>query len=1574
MSDDARIEDDAMHQLALSAGPAALSSDPRLSLNWRANPVNYQSKYKVTGMREVLAANQEIRGLESTTDKQFNADSMNVIELPTFSITAASTQILRENTEFVQPSDYFRTYVPGGNSVLIDRAMGERWDSEDHFFSMGIFPTVLVENTSRILYVRPYAVCYSSFIPSAKSVLHSLAFEPVVGQYTEGNNTQPVVFVDMSLVRNIDSRQSIVSAINSCRPRHKSYLWFMPLDIASCTAGYDIIGYATMLSTGMFGNDIPPDQDPSSVIGLIERRKPGYVLDKIGTYYQISGASLGMACVAAFCNFPRVAYTGFLRRLVPDYKAKFELRPGQRQRPINHEQVMDAVVNNFVMTKPTPALDSALMDLEGASNSIGLNNLPHGVKQHNLSFYTGHSPVGGYPELEKTLMRVSRSGDIVEKVDMLSFKCVWALKTGYPLVLPYWSEFDQPITSIMNTDQFKGSQFVLSTGPIAYSMSQALQGIVYNDVASPLLLAVTSSQACELAALAFDTYHTQSSPALRRTPVPIKITPHGEALVKADEAVAFKDVDYNQRPYSNPERLWVKHADLAHRRQYAKQQTPRYRRYQDPGYRGGRARRGLSNIRQQQPPADAVDEADQPPADAVDEADQPPADAVDEADRPRAAIVPKRRRRSNSEREYKWALQKHRQDKRKAKERARAHGYPKPRSSYMFRLNARKSMRNAGRLVEDDLDTVLRAKRNAKRNRSSQSSGSFRSSSRALTPSNLRKLYSMHRSISEAPSSRYHTSTSRASSITASSVRTPSSARRRTVVTTRPRRKSGKQLASKKQDIVIKRHAAFGAVGARKKRGPKAAGPKKQPRGGGIVYGRPSLYRGGEMMVAQRLPMWQRIRVAQPEYGEDPTERVWSQTDSRTYDPKTGKWHLGNAKDELLPVVHTAKEEPSMDKYLGYIRQYMHDREDIDPAKSDVSEHLKELLPSMRVIYNSLRSNSFTADMIDRFQHDDASNRGIAQLLYDTSSRYVRLGREERTQFIADMLDSLNKLAEEQQDPNSTTTPEHDPDIQELENLRELPNFVWIAYNHMKMNPDAASYLAQMEPSDRNKIVRIVGEAYMRTPLKDRGAFLDNIDAHLRDIHFTSNLVDASRRTTASPSKTNKQRTSPPTGRPSSVPTVVYPPRRPPEQLRPAPYQWPAPPPAIGTAPRNVIPRSYDFTRGGKYLAGARRPHLPPTPPIEIPPTPMPTFSLPDVFFPPDPHTTSERIPDPKHALIDHSKYPLQGYGDGEGVVAPLPTSAYVPPVTSWLHIDPFNSWKPQPAGKFPVVGRTLRARLPAQTQPLPKDFEKYQPSDTSALVAAQQAKRRMLDAVLSDIASSAMPDVPPPVPGYDYRPRQVHGPGTLVDEWGSPIQVPPKEAPKKTRSQGSIAELQAMQQTHQRYSRRSRTPLTTEQPTPMPARRSGTIMTRSATPAAVSPAERRTPQEVTRTKRQESPSTAANPGSDIGAANSSGRFFRGLRKQRRMAGARYGVLKRARADGRRTRSSRRITFRRSRSAGSRRHQLMRVPTPAPPRMRRYSAVSTRSRSSHTTSRSGRDRTPRRVDDVLRSISRGRGK
>ena len=340
---------------------------------------------------------------------------------------------------------------PGAGQVLINQV--DAWDGvieksgqfyQKNFIHCTFFPAIL-KRAGKVI-VRPYASCYASFEPTSKSVTHQLKWKPY--RLLHGHT----VNVDVTLIGNLDCEKSIISALNLAQPADGSFVWIMPADNATATSGKDQF---VLRSGGGNANEL-----------------------------KINGASLGLSMVATILHMAPIAYTGFVRHMYPDQRYDDDFNDHQQR-----EMKIGTPINKYTAA----LLGKYGRQAQGTPTSYGINLPgPMGQLRQNRLLTPG---IGS--------TRVARSTDIVEEVDGLQYKCAWAIFTQTPLVMPHKTVFDQPLQYVLDSARFRASHAVLALAPNAYSMVQAEEGIPYAAVASPLLIAVTVSEAAILGAYAW---------------------------------------------------------------------------------------------------------------------------------------------------------------------------------------------------------------------------------------------------------------------------------------------------------------------------------------------------------------------------------------------------------------------------------------------------------------------------------------------------------------------------------------------------------------------------------------------------------------------------------------------------------------------------------------------------------------------------------------------------------------------------------------------------------------------------------------------------------------------------------------------------------------------------------------------------------------------------------------------------------------------------------------------------------------------------------------------------------------
>lgn len=505
-----RVENEVMQDLQGTGGeldPTAANPDIYAPVSsMMADPgAMYQAASKHERQKEYQTTLPRINELQIVRPD----DSTTIQFLETFNPAISATVRFEESSREPRcPEDWYRMYTPAID--IRHRALGERWEHQGesantgrsarngsnsyHFFSMGIYPTVLLDGASRVSTVRPYAVCYSNVEPRADSMLHYPEWDNFVGSWPGAGTIK----LDVSLLGDADCKKSLVSAINLCAPLSETYIWIMPMDEVSSKEGYDIIAYMGQLASKLLPAEYDIDQAD-------DRTKLSF-----GRYFQIGGASLGLAAIACFLNFGRAAYTGFVRRLVPDFREKGDTYGYQ------HATGYDPLKSssNLLQHGTTPGWDA----LRGSSNANVYDK--KGVRQK----------IYGASEL----IRVARGSTMVETVDMLQYKVSWALMTGYPLVIPYSSDMNEPLETVLKSEKFRGNHFALSLSPNAYSIAQADGGLNYHDTRTPILIAATVEEADVLADVAMTVYKSKDRPK------PLAITKEGLKLMRGDEHAQMK--------------------------------------------------------------------------------------------------------------------------------------------------------------------------------------------------------------------------------------------------------------------------------------------------------------------------------------------------------------------------------------------------------------------------------------------------------------------------------------------------------------------------------------------------------------------------------------------------------------------------------------------------------------------------------------------------------------------------------------------------------------------------------------------------------------------------------------------------------------------------------------------------------------------------------------------------------------------------------------------------------------------------------------------------------------------------
>ena len=416
------------------------------------------------------------------------------------------------------PHEWYNTYTHGVNTKTAWHQRGNGAQFDDHivgstasiFFSMGIFPTVLLDNTRKQAYVRPYAVGYCSHRPLDASMLHIPDWQQFVGAWSDNATLN----LDISLVGDSDCQKAITSAINLCQPKPGSWVWIMPMDMWSDRVGGDIVAFMTA------HNELVDDINNTVRIELAWNQLSHERKMEIGTHFKISGASLGVACIAAFMYMPRVAYTGFTRRLVPDFrkgkhnnesppydnsnKQKAAMWQRQLLATGGMNQALNAMGPIDVNIRPPNGGDSQYWSYPIGTQRTGQRNAQYPG--------TRGDPEHEQPPYDQDMVRIARGNDLIETVDLLSYKCAWALATKFPLVIPYSNQMNKPLLSVLSNENrnyyYKGNRFSLALSPNAYSMVQSEAGINYNDTPTLILIATTVTQAAVLGMYAYTYWST----------------------------------------------------------------------------------------------------------------------------------------------------------------------------------------------------------------------------------------------------------------------------------------------------------------------------------------------------------------------------------------------------------------------------------------------------------------------------------------------------------------------------------------------------------------------------------------------------------------------------------------------------------------------------------------------------------------------------------------------------------------------------------------------------------------------------------------------------------------------------------------------------------------------------------------------------------------------------------------------------------------------------------------------------------------------------------------------------------
>lgn len=402
-----------------------------------------------------------------------------------------------------RPRDFVKYTAIHTRPNLIDRGLdGMRWEDQGphgQFFGMALFPTILTDDTSGSMIVRPYAVCYSSQRPYDGAILHKADWKVP----SDAIATKP--YLDMSQVGDADTYKSLISAINLCRPRDGSYIWVMVADEWSSEMGYDAVAAYAMRQAGALED-----------------------VYNANNFYKLGGASLGLATIACLLHFACIAYTGFVRRFRPDMifateggikdlKQQWNIYPRRirgapppapitkinkqaaRRSAARHKKYGAPRTTVQEMREASPA--DAIWDSQIASMGIDYDQL-----QERPAMMQEYLPEFGESRLQNTIVKVARGSDIVEEVDETSFKCGWAMAFNFPLVIPYSDPMGKPLSQVLdpgNPVWTEGQRLALRLSPNAYSMVQAEESIPYKNSPTPILIACTADEAGTLAYIAF---------------------------------------------------------------------------------------------------------------------------------------------------------------------------------------------------------------------------------------------------------------------------------------------------------------------------------------------------------------------------------------------------------------------------------------------------------------------------------------------------------------------------------------------------------------------------------------------------------------------------------------------------------------------------------------------------------------------------------------------------------------------------------------------------------------------------------------------------------------------------------------------------------------------------------------------------------------------------------------------------------------------------------------------------------------------------------------------------------------
>lgn len=486
-------------------------NDPSLKV-WGQSPAKtYRRQYVVE--KQLPFSSATPRQIEQAQDavsanRTFSTQyvDMNIAEDPNVNVTFLApifvkTSVRPRNRRLDQMTllQLLKWDVEKDDFVYMQRgALGRRWEEKyGAWFSCAYFPTVLIQMDKSVI-VRPYVVCYSSFKPSEAQCLHIPKWEKFDFDWDDHGGH---MYIDTALMGDLDMRKSVASAINLTMPSNRQsgnnrkvfpYLWISPADEATLLANVDMFAYADVTTHFPLPSR---ERWAEGIVGQSVDQLNTKQKMKLGSMFKLSGASLGLATIAALQNFPRICYTGYVHRLKAD---EIDFAPKHRKLP---EYGSGARARTEFTQERLEKIDvAAIADVEQFfadphSKKVRMMRDPtiRGHKSHDSRFFGRRRQVVS-----------TRGSDIIETVEMLPFKCAWSFATGMPLVIPHTSDMEQPLSAILESDWFRNKKYLVSLTPNAYSMVQAFEGIPYVECDTTILIAVTATEACQLAAIAYN--------------------------------------------------------------------------------------------------------------------------------------------------------------------------------------------------------------------------------------------------------------------------------------------------------------------------------------------------------------------------------------------------------------------------------------------------------------------------------------------------------------------------------------------------------------------------------------------------------------------------------------------------------------------------------------------------------------------------------------------------------------------------------------------------------------------------------------------------------------------------------------------------------------------------------------------------------------------------------------------------------------------------------------------------------------------------------------------------------------